>query len=78
MKDWNEMTIDEHIEYLKNYFMLDSSGTAKSVNEVIRAYEQSRSSITNECGFYQQDNTTSMNCKHCGKAKWLHKNANLT
>jgi len=21
---------------------------------------------------YEQDNTTAMNCKHCGKAKWLH------
>lgn len=21
---------------------------------------------------YEQDNTTSMNCKHCGRAKWLH------
>jgi len=21
---------------------------------------------------YEQDNTTAMNCKHCGKSKWLH------
>lgn len=21
---------------------------------------------------YEKDDTTAMNCKHCGKAKWLH------
>jgi len=21
---------------------------------------------------YEQDNTTSMNCKHCGQSKWTH------
>lgn len=29
------------------------------------------------CRFCEQDNTTAMNCKHCGKSKWMHGNGNL-
>ncbi|HMG16749.1 MAG TPA: hypothetical protein VK590_14935 [Saprospiraceae bacterium] len=28
--------------------------------------------------FYEPDNTTAMNCKHCGKSKWLHNNDSFT
>ena len=28
--------------------------------------------LGDSCNFYEQDNTTAMNCKHCGKGKWLH------
>jgi len=38
MKDWNNMTIEEHIEHLEDKFRVDSSGTAKAVFELIAAY----------------------------------------
>jgi hypothetical protein len=28
--------------------------------------------LADSCRFYEQDNTTAMNCKHCGKSKWMH------
>ena len=28
--------------------------------------------LGDSCNFYEQDNTTAMNCKHCGKGKWIH------
>jgi len=40
MKDWNEMNIEEHIEHLGEKFRVDSSGTAKSVFELIEAYKK--------------------------------------
>jgi hypothetical protein len=33
--------------------------------------------LEDSCRFYEQDNTTAMNCKHCGKSKWMHGNGNL-
>lgn len=33
--------------------------------------------LADSCRFYEQDNTTAMNCKHCGKGKWMHGNGNL-
>ena len=33
--------------------------------------------LADSCRFYEQDNTTAMNCKHCGKSKWMHGNGNL-
>jgi len=38
MKDWNKMKLEEHIDHLENKFRFDSSGTAKSVFELIAAY----------------------------------------
>ena len=38
MKDWNKMKLEEHIDHLENKFLVDSSGTAKSVFELIAAY----------------------------------------
>jgi hypothetical protein len=34
--------------------------------------ELSENSGQLECGNYEQDDTTAMNCKHCGRSKWLH------
>lgn len=34
------MTIDEYIEHLEDKFLYDSSGTAKSVYELIKAYRE--------------------------------------
>lgn len=39
MIDWNKLSIDQHIAHLEDKFMFDSSGTAKSVYELIRAYK---------------------------------------
>ena len=33
--------------------------------------------VIGSCRFYEQDNTTAMNCKHCGKSKWMHGSGNL-
>lgn len=33
--------------------------------------------LADNCRFYEQDNTTAMNCKYCGKSKWMHGNGNL-
>jgi len=33
--------------------------------------------LADSCRFYEQDNTTAMNCKHCGKGKYMHGNSNL-
>jgi len=38
MKDFNKMSIEEHINYLEETFRYDSSGTSKSVAELIAAY----------------------------------------
>ena len=40
MKDWNKMSIDEHVDYLETKFRFNSTGTAKSVYELIRAYRK--------------------------------------
>ena len=45
IKDWNKMTIQQHIDHLENTFMFDSSGTAKSVFELIEAYKSLRLNI---------------------------------
>jgi hypothetical protein len=28
--------------------------------------------VINQACFYEPDNTTAMNCKHCGNPKWTH------
>ena len=30
--------------------------------------------LPDSCRFYEQDNTTAMNCKHCGNGKYMHGN----
>ena len=40
MKEWNKLSINQHIKYLEEEFMFGSSGTAKSVFELIRAYKK--------------------------------------
>jgi hypothetical protein len=31
--------------------------------------------INNVCTIYQQDDTTAMNCRYCGKSKFMHGNS---
>ena len=38
MTDWTKFTIKQHIEHLEEKFKYDSSGTAKSVFELIAKY----------------------------------------
>jgi hypothetical protein len=38
MKDWNLLTIEEHIKHLEETFIFDSSAISKSVHELIAAY----------------------------------------
>lgn len=38
--DWNKMTIDQHISYLRSKYNYSSSGDAKAIFELINAYEQ--------------------------------------
>ena len=41
MKDWNKMNIEEYISHLENKFRFNSSGTAKAIFELIKAYRES-------------------------------------
>lgn len=38
--DWNKLTIEQYINHLEDKFKFDSSGTAKSVFELIAAYKE--------------------------------------
>ena len=48
MKDWNKMNIEEYISHLEQKFMFDSSGTAKSVFELIAAYRDLEKKLMDE------------------------------
>lgn len=70
MKDWNLMTIEEHIEHLKKEFLFNSSGTAKSVYELIKAYEAKNlnqaavsGSLPRRCSYADCPDTA----VHCGR-----------
>lgn len=39
IKDWNEMTLDQMVEHLKNKYKLSSTGEAKCINSLIEFYE---------------------------------------
>ena len=39
MTDWNKLTMEQYIKHLEEKFKVDSSGTAKAVFELIRAYK---------------------------------------
>ena len=58
MKDWNEMNIEEYITHLENKFLVDSSGTAKAVFELIRAYRILTTPIIKNC------------CPECDSTEW--------
>jgi len=40
--DWNTLSLDELVEYLKNKFKFDSSGTSKAVSKLIEFYEKNK------------------------------------
>jgi len=76
MKDWNEMNIEEYISHLENKFLVDSSGTAKAVFELIRAYralnlpvvgvrseQLAKSEYCNKCGDYVGSGCDNIECK---------------
>ena len=37
--DWNELTLDEMVEYLRNKYMFSSSGDAKCIYHLIEFYD---------------------------------------
>ena len=45
MVDWNKFTMTQFIEHLEEEFMFSSTGTAKSVFELIRAYKKMREGL---------------------------------
>ena len=66
-------TIDQTIPDDVLDFMRDASiEKLKQVNFI-----SSNTVLADSCRFYEQDNTTAMNCKHCGKGKYMHVNGNL-
>jgi len=61
-------TIDQTIPDDVLDFMRDASiEKLKQVNFI-----SSNTVLADSCRFYEQDNTTAMNCKHCGKGKYMH------
>jgi len=55
--------------------ILISYNEAKAVIEALKAFKiSSKPVLADSCRFYEQDNTTAMNCKHCGRSKWIHGN----
>jgi uncharacterized coiled-coil protein SlyX len=58
------------------------SNRIDKLNRILDEREQASKTLVQpdvigSCRFYEQDNTTAMNCKHCGKSKWLHGSGNL-
>lgn len=43
MKDWNEMTLDEMVNYLREKYMFTSTSDAKCVHELIAFYDDKKS-----------------------------------
>ena len=57
--DWDKLSLQEHIDYLKGRFAYSSEGTAKSVFELIAAYNALQSRIAelrNELSEYKEAN----------------------
>ena len=80
MKDWNEMSIEEHINHLEETFRYDSSGTSKSVAELIAAYKakncvappvsNNEVAVCNRCGSKELSRKpVTYDCHECG-ATW--------
>ena len=40
--DWNELTLDEMVEYLKDKHMYSSTGESKCIYELIDFYEKNK------------------------------------
>lgn len=38
--DWNKLTLDQMVEYLRQKFMFDSSGDAKCIYHLIEFYDK--------------------------------------
>jgi hypothetical protein len=59
------------IENLKN-FRLSNDSAEGLADAIISDFKPSENVGQLACGNYEQDDTTAMNCKHCGRSKWLH------
>jgi hypothetical protein len=65
-------------EFINNWiFDLDNKEDAiKMMADLDKVISNANKTIINHigtCNFYQPDNTTAMNCLHCGRGKYLHK-----
>jgi len=40
--DWNELTLDQMVEHLRNKYMFSSSGDAKCIGSLIDFYEKNK------------------------------------
>lgn len=40
--DWNKLSLDQMVEYLKNKYMFSSSGDAKCIYHLIEFYEKNK------------------------------------
>lgn len=43
--DWNKLSLDEMVDYLKKKYMFGSSGDAKCIFELIDFYEKHKNNI---------------------------------
>lgn len=71
---------DEAVEQFENgeiNFVELTSRLWNKAYSIGRSEQLQQADVIGSCRFYEQDNTTSMNCKHCGKSKWMHGSGNL-
>ena len=67
----------EHEDLIRKHLGVNTpdwivANVQKAIDEALR-----QPPVIGSCRFYEQDNTTAMNCKHCGKGKWMHGSSNL-
>ncbi len=69
MKDWNEVTLKESVEHLRQEFMFSSSGTAKCVHNLIEYYDRCMNALEEfticKCASPQDKFDGTGECVHC-------------
>jgi hypothetical protein len=70
---YNEMK--RAFECGRNFQLTGENNFQELIEELNQALSQLP--VIGNCRFYEQDNTTAMNCKHCGKGKWMHGSGNF-
>jgi hypothetical protein len=73
--DWNQFSLEELISHLEETFKFDSSGTAKAVNELIRAYRSKGAS--NSVELYEKDKEVEWIKERIISEKKKHESAGL-
>ena len=70
MMDWNELTLEEMANHLRQEFFVSSSGTAKCIFHLLEFYDKHKA-VENKCNFFFSSNTA-LNCDHCGEHQSKH------